>query len=176
MALADLPSFLCDHASCERKAAAQCQALIAKYPEYTLLVEPLVALAREELEHFAQVARLMQKRGILARHDQEDPYVKHLLLGLRVRRDERLLDRLLAVGLIEARSFERLMLVAGEIADPELQAFYRQLAKSEAGHCRVFLRLAQQIFGAEETESALRRLAVHEAAAMRQTPWRSAVH
>lgn len=176
VALADLDAFLRDHASCERKAAAQAMAILAKYPEQTALIEPLVALAREELEHFAAVCRILTRRGLTPHHDDRDPYVNELRKGLRQPRDERLLDRLVVCGLIEARSHERLVLVAEAIDDPELAAFYAHLARVEAGHFKVFMRLAEHLFGEAEAERALQRLSVHEAAVMLAAPFRPAVH
>lgn len=176
VALADLDRFLQDHASCERKAAAQAMAILGQYPEHTVLVEPLVALAREELEHFAAVCRILTRRGVSLQYDDPDPYVNQLRKAMRQPRDERLLDRLIVSGLIEARSHERLMLVADTIEDRELSVFYLQLARSEAGHFKVFMRLAEQIFGVGEAARALLRLATHEASVMLAVPFRSAVH
>src|SRR6476469_6046803 len=50
--LADFDAFLLDHACCERKAAALCLSYIARHADKPALVEPLIALAREELAHF----------------------------------------------------------------------------------------------------------------------------
>lgn len=175
-ALAEFDRFLQDHASCERKAAAQAMAILAKYPEHTILVEPLVALAREELEHFSAVCRILVKRGLQPLHDDRDPYVFELRKAMRQPREERLLDRLVVCGLIEARSHERLCLVADAIQDPELATFYAQLARTEAGHFKVFMRLAEQIYGEAEAARALNRLAKHEATVMLSVPARAAVH
>lgn len=175
-ALMQFDTFLQDHASCERKAAAQAMAILAKYPEHTLLIEPLVALAREELEHFAAVCRILVRRGLKPLHDDRDPYVFELRKAMRQPREERLLDRLVVCALIEARSHERLCLVAEAITEPELAAFYAQLARTEAGHFKVFMRLAEQLFGEAEAARALSRLSKHEAAVMLASPMRAAVH
>ena len=176
VALADFDRFLQDHASCERKAAAQAMAILAQYPDYMLLVDPLVALAREELEHFGAVCRILSRRGVALPYDDPDPYVNELRKAMRQPREERLLDRLIVSGLIEARSHERLMLVASALEDTELAQFYTQLARTEAGHFKVFMRLAEQIFGDGEAAQALLRLSNHEASVMLTQPFRPAVH
>jgi tRNA-(ms[2]io[6]A)-hydroxylase len=51
---------LIDHAHCERKAAGVALQLMFRYPSDELLGAALSALAREELEHFEQVLRLLQ--------------------------------------------------------------------------------------------------------------------
>ena len=55
--LADLDAFLVDHAANERKASASALALVAHYPDRAELVERLIALSIEELEHFRAVTR-----------------------------------------------------------------------------------------------------------------------
>jgi len=77
--LADFPAFLVDHAACERKAAALCMSFAGKYVHEPLIVETMVSLAREELEHYQQVYRLIVKRGIPIGADEKDPYVQELL-------------------------------------------------------------------------------------------------
>ncbi len=176
VALADFPAFLQDHAACERKAAAACLSLVGKYSEHPFLVEPLVSLAREELEHFQQVFRLLTKRGIKLALTDKDPYVKALLAKARHGDDEHLVDRLVISALIEARSCERFELVAAEIKDPELADFYATLARAEAGHHRVFLRIAERFFAPAVVAAALNRLGAAEAEIMRAVVWRPAVH
>ena len=52
-AYADLPRLLSDHAHCELKAAQSALSLVGRYAgEAPELVEPLVALAKEETQHF----------------------------------------------------------------------------------------------------------------------------
>jgi tRNA-(ms[2]io[6]A)-hydroxylase len=174
--LADFDAFLLDHASCERKAAASALSLIARHSEHALLVDPLTALAREELEHFAQVFRLIQRRGLRLGPDEKDPYVNLLLKGIRPEMETRLLDRLVASALIEARSCERFGLLADALPDGDLRSFYQALYRSEAGHYVVFTRLAERLFGETQAAAALARLARHEASVMLATDFRAAVH
>ncbi len=172
----DFAAFLADHADCERKAAASCLSFVGKYHEHPFLVDPLLTLAREELEHFQLVYRVMTKRGIAMRQAEPDPYVNGLLEIVRTGETERLVDRLLVSALVEARSCERLFLVAEQLDEPELQDFYATLARAEAGHHRVYLRIAERFVSAGELAAALGRAAYHEAAVMLRTPWRAAVH
>lgn len=172
----DFAAFLADHADCERKAAASCLSFVGKYHEHPFLVDPLLTLAREELEHFQQVYRIMTKRGVPMRLAEPDPYVNGLLEAVRTGETERLVDRLLTCAFVEARSCERLHLVAAELKDPELADFYLTLARAEAGHHRVYLRIAERFVDASVLDAAVERMGEHEARVMLRTPWRAAVH
>lgn len=174
--MADFDSFLLDHASCERKAASVCLSFISRHSEYPVIAEPLTALAREELDHFAQVYRLIQSRGLTLSHDEPDLYVKQLFAQMRHGADDRLLDRLVISGIIEARGHERFSLVAQALTDATLKAFYQTLAKSEAGHYRVFLRIAEKIFGYKPVWTAVQRFVTLEKDIMLSLPLRPAVH
>jgi tRNA-(ms[2]io[6]A)-hydroxylase len=177
--LADFDTFLLDHACCERKAAASALSFLARNSEHPSVVETMVTLAREELDHFAQVHRLIQKRGLTLGGDAKDPYVNLLLTAVRTAPMERLLDRLLVSALIEARSSERFYLLAERLpssAEHELAPFYHMLYRSEAGHYRVFLRLAERLFPAATVTVHWQRLLHLEADAMRATPLRAAMH
>ena len=119
MVCADFETFLLDHASCERKAAALAMSLVAKYSDCTGLVEPMVSLAREELEHFAEVYRLIRKRNIIFRvQDERDPYVRDMIRQLRTGEQVSFLDRLIMSGLVEARGYERFHLLAEYLQEP----------------------------------------------------------
>lgn len=176
VALKDFDAFLKDHASCERKAAASAMGFVAIHGERPEIIEPMVTLAREELDHFIKVYRLILKRGQTLAPDGKDPYVNGLLAAMRQDPRDRLLDRLVVSCLIEARSAERLHLVSVALEDVELKDFYATLARSEAGHFRVFLRIAERLFPAADVAASLERLAAHEQKVMEATPWRCAVH
>lgn len=177
--IASFDEFLLDHACCERKAAALCLSFVAKHSDKAWLTEPMVALAREELEHFQQVYRVIIKRGLTLGMDTKDPYVNDLIAGMRSDVDNRFLDRLIVSGLIEARGCERFQILADAMyqsPEAELAPFYEQLSRSEAGHYKVFIRLAERQFGAAKTADALDRLADHEARVMLASPWRASLH
>ena len=63
-ARANLPRLLVDHAHCELKAAQSALSIVGRnagtHPE---LVEPLLALAREETDHFHEVLDAARARG-----------------------------------------------------------------------------------------------------------------
>lgn len=104
------------------------------YPANTQMVRHLTQIAREELEHFALVNQWLERLGIPLSPLSAPPYGARL--NAQICRDEpdRLLDMLLVCGLIEARSHERLGLLATYIPDPELAKFYQGLMASEARH------------------------------------------
>lgn len=174
--LEDFNSFLLDHASCERKAASVCMSFVSRHSEYPALTEPLITLAREELEHFAQVYRMIQQRGLTLSFDEPDHYVKNLFAAMRHGAEDRLLDRLVIAGLIEARGHERFSLVADALEDPGLKSFYGALARSEAGHYRVFIRIAEHLFAQDKVDAAIQRLAALESEVMLALPLRATVH
>lgn len=175
--LSNFDYFLQDHASCERKAAALAMSFVTKYPDRKAMIEPMVSLAREELEHFAQVFRVLQARGIeLGEKDEKDLYVNAILSELRHGRDERFLDRLMMSALIEARGHERFGLLASVLVDEKLKKFYEDLSKREAGHYKIFVNIAKIYFRPSQVEEALTRLAALEARALAQVPWRPALH
>jgi signal transduction histidine kinase/CheY-like chemotaxis protein len=60
-AVANLPVLLIDHANCEKKAASTALSLLFRYPDNVALTHWMSRLAREELRHFEQVSKLMQR-------------------------------------------------------------------------------------------------------------------
>lgn len=174
--LADFDAFLLDHAACERKASATGMAFVVRYPDRRELLDPMIAFAREELEHFHQVYRLIAARGLTLAADQKDPYLEPLLRWVRTGRDERLLDRLVVGGVVEARGCERFGLVADGLPAGELKQFYLDLTRSEARHVGMFLRLARQLFDRELVDARLAELLAVEAEVVRTLALRPALH
>ena len=169
--------FLLDHASCERKAASLALSFAVKYPDRTALIDPLIGLAIEELRHYREVHKIVLERKIPpASKDEKDFYVNNLLGKLRHGRNERLLDRLLMSSLVEARGEERFTLIAEALTDPFFKEFYTRLANEEAGHHRLFLKLAGHYFSEEEISSRLKELAKFEAESMLATPFSYRLH
>jgi len=123
---AEFDAFLLDHASAERKASAMAVSFVVQYPDKYELHGPLIRLAREELLHYQQIMRLIRQRRLLWERDEKDPYVVNLLKHLSTDRALRLLDRLMAAAVIEARGVERFGLVAERLEDAELARFYRE--------------------------------------------------
>lgn len=174
-ALAALDEVLRDHAHCEKKAAANALSLLQAYPEVPGLPAQMARLAREEAGHLARVLGWLERRGLRLGRDRGDPYAQGLQALVRTGASERQLDRLLVAALIEARSCERLGLLASGLEKGELQAFYAELAQSEAGHHRLFLRLAESLHG-EAAFARLDALLDAEAELVRRLPIRAAIH
>jgi tRNA-(ms[2]io[6]A)-hydroxylase len=154
---------LIDHAHCERKAAGVALQLMFRYPGDGELGAALSALAREELEHFEQVLVLLQARGIPLRPLPAPAYGSELTKAVRRQEPERMLDAFLVAGLIEARSHERMGLLAVHSPDQELRDLYGELLASEARHFGLYWLLAEGRFGREITAARLEQLAVVEA-------------
>ena len=142
LAIANIDTILLDHSHCERKAAGVALNLLCRYPSNTKLVRALTAIAQEELEHFEQVNQWLERRGIPLAPLAAPPYGATLKAQVRRYEPERLLDSLLVSALIEARSHERLGLLAEHCPDRELGQFYRGLMASEARHYGIYWTLA----------------------------------
>ena len=175
--LADFDAFLQDHADCERKASAMAMSFVAKYPDRQEIIPELIETAIEELEHFQQVYRLMEERGIALTHSiGEDPYVKALLQRCHSGREERFLDHLLISSVLETRGAERFRLIAESLEDAGLQRFYKMLWTSEAKHGHIFVKMALQYFPEELVYRRLTWWVEQEAEVILGLPIRPALH
>ncbi len=174
--LADFDSFLLDHAAAERKASAVALSLLTHYPDRKELVRAMMAVAREELEHFHQVYLHMEERGLLLGADVKDRYVGKLRKLIRSGREDYFLDRLLVSGIVEARGCERFGLIAEKVPDPTLQDFYQAIARSEARHQEVFLELALRYFPEATVMPRLEGILVQEAEILQHLEIRPALH
>lgn len=172
----DFDSFLLDHAACERKASATGMSFVVRYPDRKVLLEPLIEFAREELEHFHRVFRVVAARGLILQPDYKDEYVNQLRSQVRRGGDVMLLDRLLVAGIVEARGCERLRLVATADLDPDLAEMYQDLGRAEARHHALFFRLARQVAPETEVQARASELLDFEAELVRSLPLRAAVH
>ncbi|MGQ0504151.1 MAG: tRNA-(ms[2]io[6]A)-hydroxylase, partial [Myxococcaceae bacterium] len=162
-ALENLDQVLNDHAHCEKKAAANALSFLQAHPEIPGLPALMARLAREESAHLAKVLEIMESRGLTLRKDYGDPYVHRLLDLARTPAMERRLDRLLIAAIIEARSCERLALLASGLPEGSLKGFYAELAQSEDGHQALFFRLAALAHGEQEATARLDTLLGAEA-------------
>ena len=142
----NIEEILTDHAWCEQKAATNAITIVTLNSEHTDLVTDLLALAKEELEHFQMVHEIIKKRGYKLGRERKDSYVNELykFMNKGGNRIQSLVDRLLFSAMIEARSCERFKLLSKEINDPELSAFYHDLMISEAGHYTTFIGFARK--------------------------------
>ncbi|MBP5976288.1 tRNA-(ms[2]io[6]A)-hydroxylase [Brasilonema sp. CT11] len=161
-AISNLDTILLDHSQCERKAAGVALNMIFRYPSNAKMVRELTKIAREELEHFELVNQWLERRNIPLRPLQPPPYGAGLKAQIRPKEPERFLDSLLVSGLIEARSHERLGLLAAHCPEPELAKFYYGLMASEARHYGIYWVLADTYFNREIVKQRLDELAVVE--------------
>lgn len=169
---------LIEQSHLEKKAAAGALSFLFRYPDAALLLAPLSELAREELEHFELATALAARRGLAPRRMKPGPYAERLVACVRVGEPERMLDQMLVSAVIEARSAERMHLLAVALADadPELCAFWGDLVASEARHQALYLDLARQRFGGACVEPRLAAIAAHEAEVLCQAEGMPRLH
>jgi tRNA-(ms[2]io[6]A)-hydroxylase len=137
---------LTDHAWCEQKAASSCISLVQRYSDKKELVSALAPVITEEWGHFRMVLAELEKRNLVLGRQRKDQYV-HKLLDFQKKggaEEGRLLDQLLTMALIEARSCERFKRLSEGLNDDYLQRFYRRFMESEAGHYTLFIELAEK--------------------------------
>ena len=144
----NIEEILTDHAWCEQKAATNAITIITNNSEHQDLVQDLLALAKEEIDHFEQVHNIIIKRGLKLGRERKDDYVNELYLYMKKNgngsRVSSLVERLLFSAMIEARSCERFKVLSENIQDEELSVFYRELMESEAGHYTTFITYARK--------------------------------
>lgn len=174
----NIDEILTDHAFCEQKAASTAISLIVSFPEYTELVEEMVALSREEMGHFKMVHDLILERGQKLGRDRKDVYVLELLKFFPKggSRTTQLIHRLLYAALIEARSCERFRLLSEELPDKKLADFYHKLMISEAGHYTMFLKFARKYGDRKEVDQKWQALLEYEAEIMKNLSKSEKVH
>src|ERR1700709_2671907 len=145
LASISLEAILSDHAYCEQKAANSCISLIQKYNDKDELVNELSPVVTEEWGHFRQVLGELRKRNLQLGKQRRDDYVNKLLDFQKKggSPEERLLDQLLTMALIEARSCERFKRLSESLEDDYMRNFYRRFMESEAGHYALFIQLAE---------------------------------
>jgi tRNA 2-(methylsulfanyl)-N6-isopentenyladenosine37 hydroxylase len=141
----ELEEILTDHAYCEQKAATTCISLIQRYPDRIELVEELSPIVTEEWGHFRMVLSELKKRNLHLGKQRKDEYVNKLLEFQKKDGsvEDRLLDRLLTMALIEARSCERFKRLSEGLDDEYMRNFYRKFMESEAGHYTLFINLSE---------------------------------
>jgi tRNA 2-(methylsulfanyl)-N6-isopentenyladenosine37 hydroxylase len=175
---ADFDAFLLDHAACERKAFSTGVSLISSYPKERALVTAMLDFSREELEHFQRLHAILVARGLDLAPHEPDEYARALRTNIRKGEKEKLCDRLLVSGIIEARSCERLKLVADALVtrDPELAPTYVDLARAEARHHGLFFRLCRDQVGQAAAAARAAELLDFEAELIQSLPLRARVH
>ena len=147
-----LEEILTDHAYCEQKAATTCISLIQRYPDKVEMVEELAPIVTEEWGHFRMVLTELKKRNLQLGKQRKDDYVNKLLEFQKKDGsvEDRFLDRLLTMALIEARSCERFKRLSENLDDEYMRNFYRKFMESEAGHYTLFINLAEHYLPKEK--------------------------
>lgn len=174
----NIDEILTDHAYCEQKAASTAISLIIGFPEYTDLVEEMIALSREEMGHFKMVHDRIIARGRTLGRDRKDLYVIQLtkFFPKGGSRTTQLVHRLLYAALIEARSCERFRLLSEELEDTELADFYHKLMISEAGHYTMFLKFARQYGDRNMVDEKWQALLKYEATIIKNLGKKETIH
>ncbi|MEM8885983.1 MAG: tRNA isopentenyl-2-thiomethyl-A-37 hydroxylase MiaE [Planctomycetota bacterium] len=167
-ALQDETALLRDHAHLERKAALQVLMLVGQVSWAT---DELMEVVQEELEHFERVCAILKRRDTSLGPDHGNPYVQRLSRATK----NALLDRILRMGLIEARSYERFALLS-EHADGELGALFTDLKESEAGHHAFFIKVAYEKWPREEVRERWMSLCAVEAEIIGDLAWGPRIH
>ena len=160
-----LEEILTDHAYCEQKAALTCISLIQRYSEREKLVAELSPIVTEEWGHFRLVLAELEKRKMKLGKQRKDEYVNALLEFQQKggHLEGRLLDQLLTMALIEARSCERFKRLSEGLKDEYMKKFYRRFMESEAGHYTLFIELAETYIDKEKVRKRWKEWLGYEA-------------
>jgi tRNA-(ms[2]io[6]A)-hydroxylase len=174
----NIEEILTDHAWCEQKAATNAITIITQNSHHQDLVTDLLAIAKEEIEHFNQVHELIKARGLKLGRERKDDYVNDLVKFLKKdgSRQQSFLDRLLFSAMIEARSCERFKVLSQNIQDKELAKFYHELMVSEAGHYTTFLGYARKYCGELDIEKRWQEWINYEDSIIRNYGKKESVH
>ena len=159
-----LEEILTDHAYCEQKAATSCISLIQRYNDKEKLVAELSPIVAEEWGHFRLVLAELNKRNLKLGKQRKDEYV-NALLDFQVKGgsyEDNLLDKLLTMAMIEARSCERFKRLSEGLEDEYLKNFYRRFMESEAGHYTLFIELAETYVAKEKVRMRWQQWLLHE--------------
>jgi len=112
---------------------------------------------------------LLKQRGRYLEPLQSSGYGGALAKQVRKEEPLRMLDSFLVAGLIEARSHERMALLAEHSPDAELRQLYADLLSSEARHFGIYWTLAEERWPRVQIIERLEHLAEAEALALRGT-------
>ena len=165
-----IEEILTDHAYCEQKAATTCISLIQRYSEREQLVKALAPIVTEEWGHFRLVLAELHKRKLKLGKQRKDEYVNALLEFQQKGGDveTRMLDQLLTMAMIEARSCERFKRLSEGLNDPYMQKFYRRFMESEAGHYTLFIELAETYVDKDRVKKSWKEWLKHETKIMKK--------
>ena len=134
---------LIDHANCEKKAASTALSLMFAYAEDLELTDKMSRLAREELRHYEQVAKLMRSLKVQPQRLGPGRYAERLRRLVARSEPQREMDLMISGAFIEARSCERFAALGSVIGAP-LSDLFQGLHNAEARHYRAYLVLAER--------------------------------
>ncbi len=168
LAALSLEAILTDHAWCEQKAATSCITLVQRYADFERLVTELAPIVTEEWGHFRLVLAELHKRGLKLGRQRRDEYVNALIEFQQKGGDweGRMLDQLLMMAMIEARSCERFKRLSEGLDDEYLRQFYRRFMESEAGHYTLFIELAETYLDKDRVRKRWKEWLDHESVVM----------
>lgn len=171
LASISLEEILTDHAWCEQKAATSCITLISKYNDKEKLVNELSPIVTEEWGHFRMVLTELNRRNLHLGKQRKDVYVNKLLEFQKKggSPEERFLDHLLTMALIEARSCERFKRLSEGLEDEYMRKFYRKFMESEAGHYTLFINLADTYLSKEKVRKRWKEWIAYETGLMQSS-------
>ncbi len=174
----NIEEILTDHAYCEQKAASNAISTIVRYPEYDDVVEEMVRISREEMEHFGMVHEELRKRGLSLGRERKDPYVHDLAAFIKQggSKEQQFVDRMLFAAMIEARSCERFRLLSEHISDEGLRSFYYDLMASEAEHYATFIGFARKYGTGVDVEKRWQEFLDFEATLMNKYGKKETMH
>lgn len=150
--LSEFGVFIADHASNERKAAAFAMDFVVRYPDKHSLVAAASKIAQQEIAHFRQVFKRMQKHGYELQADQKSSYMAQMNHIIRVSSSERLMDRMLICAAIELRGQERFELLSQFHPESSWRSFYLELYRSEQDHWTAYIDESLKLFSVIELE------------------------
>ncbi len=170
LASLDLEAILTDHAYCEQKAALTCISYIQRYSHLEKLVADLAPIVTEEWGHFRLVLNELKKRNLQLGKQRRDEYANHLIKFQKTggKEEDRLLDQLLTMAMIEARSCERFKRLSEGLNDEYMRNFYRRFMESEAGHYTLFLELAETYIDKEKVRNRWKEWLDYEVEVMKE--------
>ena len=138
------------------------------YSDKEKLVFKLAPIVAEEWGHFRLVLNELKKRKLKLGKQRKDAYVNKLIEFQKKggSPEDRLLDHLLTMALIEARSCERFKRLSEGLPDEYMRNFYRRFMESEAGHYTLFIDLAETYLEKKKVRNRWNEWLVYESTVM----------
>jgi tRNA-(ms[2]io[6]A)-hydroxylase len=142
----------------------------SRYSHLEKLVADLAPIVTEEWGHFRLVLNELKKRNLQLGKQRRDEYANQLIKFQKTggKEEDRLLDQLLTMAMIEARSCERFKRLSEGLNDEYMRNFYRRFMESEAGHYTLFLELAETYIDKEKVRKRWKEWLDYEVEVMKE--------